>query len=227
MTSPPIRVLLADDHAVVREGYRSLLQGQADMCVVAEAKDGDGAYRLFRKFAPDVVVMDLSMQGCGLEAMARIRQVSPTTGMLVFTMHLNATFAVQAFRAGASGYVTKSSPPQMLIAAVRDVFAGRPALSPDIAAELAYERAGSEPSVLQQLSPREFEILRLRMDLHSIDQISESLHISPKTVANLYYQLKAKLGASSDIELVHMALRAGLVKPLDSESVQEKPRAGG
>ncbi|HEX4597997.1 MAG TPA: response regulator transcription factor [Burkholderiaceae bacterium] len=215
MTSPQIRVLLADDHAVVREGYRSLLQGQADMCVVAEAKDGDGAYRLSRKFAPDVVVMDLSMQGGGgLEAMARIRQVSPTTGMLVFTMHLNASFAVQAFRAGASGYVTKSSPPQMLIQAVRDVCAGRPALSPDIAAELAYERAGSERSLLQQLSPREFEVLRLRMDLHSIDEISESLHISPKTVANLYYQLKAKLGAPSDIELVHMALRAGLVKPL-------------
>jgi two-component system, NarL family, invasion response regulator UvrY len=215
MTSPQIRVLLADDHAVVREGYRSLLQGQADLCVVAEAQDGDGAYRLFRKFTPDVVVMDLSMQGAGgLEAMARIRQVSPTTGMLVFTMHLNATFAVQAFRAGASGYVTKSSPPQMLIQAVRDVFAGRPAVSPDIAAELAYERAGSEQSPLQQLSPREFEVLRLRMDLHSIDEISHSLHISPKTVANLYYQLKAKLGAPSDIELVHIALRAGLVRPL-------------
>jgi two-component system invasion response regulator UvrY len=215
MTSLQIRVLLADDHAVVRQGYRSLLQGQADMNVVAEAQDGDGAYRLFRAFMPDVVVMDLSMQTSGgLEAMARIRQVSPKTGMLVFTMHLNATFAVQAFRAGACGYVTKSSPPQMLIQAVRDVFAGRPALSPDIAAELAYERAGSEPSLLQQLSPREFEVLRLRMDLHSIDEISESLHISPKTVANLYYQLKAKLGAPSDIELVHLALRAGLVKPL-------------
>lgn len=217
MTSARIRVLLADDHAVVREGYRSLLQGQADICVVAEAQNGDEAYLLFRKLAPDVVVMDLSMQGgSGLETMARIRQVSPKVGMLVFTMHLNATFAVQAFRAGASGFVTKSSPPQMLIQAVRDVFAGRPALSPDIATELACERAGLERSTLEQLSPREFEILRLRMDLHSIDEISESLHVSPKTVANLYYQLKAKLGASSDIELVHIALRAGLVRPLSA-----------
>ena len=215
MTPAQIRVLLADDHAVVREGYRSLLQGQADMCVVAEAQDGDQAYRLFRRLEPDVVVMDLAMQGCGgLQAIARIRQVSPKANLLVFTMHLNATFAVQAFRAGASGYVTKSSPPQMLIQAVRDVFSGRPALSPDIAAELACERAGSERSVLQELSPREFEILRLRMDLRSIEDIAASLHISPKTVANVYYQLKAKLGASSDIELVHMALRAGLVKPL-------------
>jgi DNA-binding NarL/FixJ family response regulator len=217
MTAPQIRVLLVDDHAVVREGYRSLLQGQTDICVVAEAQEGGEAYRLSRRLEPDVVIMDLAMQGCGgLEAIARIRQVAPKTSMLVFTMHLNATFAVQAFRAGASGYVTKSSPPQMLIQAVRDVFSGRPAVSPDIAAELAYERAGSERSVLEQLSPREFEILRLRMDLHSIDQISESLHISPKTVANIYYQLKARLGVSSDIELVHLALRAGLVKPLNA-----------
>lgn len=215
MTSAQIRVLLADDHAVVRQGYRALLEGQEDMRVVAEAQDGDDAYRLFRELVPDVVVMDLSMQGGGgLEAMARIRQVSLKAGILVFTMHLNATFAVQTFRAGASGYVTKSSPPRMLVQAVRDVFAGRPALSPDIAAELAYERAASERSPLDQLSPREFEILRLRMDLYSIDEISESLHISPKTVANLYYQLKTKLGAASDIELVHIALRAGLVNPL-------------
>jgi DNA-binding NarL/FixJ family response regulator len=216
MTPAQIRVLLADDHAVVREGYRSLLQGQTDMCVVAEAQEGDEAYRLARRLRPDVVIMDLAMRGCGgLEAMARIRQVLPGSAMLVFTMHLNAAFAVQAFRAGASGYVTKSSPPQMLIQAVRDVYAGRPAVSPDIAAELAYERAGPERSLLEQLSPREFEVLRLRMDLQSIDEVSESLHISPKTVANIYYQLKAKLGAASDIELVHIALRAGLVKPLN------------
>jgi two-component system, NarL family, invasion response regulator UvrY len=129
-------------------------------------------------------------------------------------MHLSATFAVQAFRAGAGGYVTKSSPPQMLVQAVRDVFAGRPALSPNIAGELARERATSGGSALEQLTPREFEILRLRMDLRSIDEISESLHVSPKTVANTYYQLKAKLGAGSDIELMHLALRAGLVRPL-------------
>jgi len=215
MTPGPIRVLLADDHAVVREGYRSLLQGQPDIRVVAEAQSGDEAYRLFRRHEPDVIVVDLSMQGGGgLEAIARIRQVAPQARILVFTMHLNATFAVQAFRAGATGYVTKSSPPQMLVQAVRDVRDERPALSPDIAGELARERAASERSALEQLTPREFEILCLRMDLRSIDEISESLHVSPKTVANAYYQLKAKLGAGSDIELVHLALRAGLVKPL-------------
>ncbi len=215
MTPAPIRVMLADDHAVVREGYRSLLQGQPDIAVVAEAQSADEAYVLFRKCAPDVVVMDLSMQGSGgLHAIGRIRQVDPASRLLVFTMHLNATFAVQAFRAGAAGYVTKSSPPQMLVQAVRDVFSGRPALSPDIAAELAREHAGSERSALEQLTPREFEILRLRMDLRSIDEISESLHLSSKTVANVYYQIKAKLGTASDIELMHLALRAGLVRPL-------------
>jgi DNA-binding NarL/FixJ family response regulator len=215
MKSPTIRVLLADDHAVVREGYRSLLQCQSDIVVVAEAPNGIEAYLAFRRCAPDVVVVDLSMQnGGGLEAIARIRQVAPQARILVFTMHLNAAFAVQAFRAGAAGYVTKSSQPQMLVQAVRDVFAGRPALSPDIAGELARERATAERSAFEQLTPREFEILRLRMDLQSIDEISESLHVSPKTVANAYYQVKAKLGASSDIELMHLALRAGLVRPL-------------
>jgi two-component system invasion response regulator UvrY len=215
MTSAQIRVLLADDHAVVREGYRSLLQGQPDMCLVAEAQSGNEAYLLFRRFSPDVVVIDLSMHsGGGLEAIARIRQVAAQARVLVFTMHLNAAFAVQAFRAGAAGYVTKSSPPQMLVQAVRDVFAGRPALSPDIAEELARERAAPERSALERLTPREFEILRLRMDLRSIDEISESLHLSSKTVANVYYQLKAKLGAGSDLELMHLALRAGLVRPL-------------
>ena len=215
MSAVPIRVLLADDHAVVREGYRSLLQSQSDIVVVAEAQSGDEAYQLYRRHTPDVVVLDLSMHGGGgLEAISRIRQVAPQARTLVFTMHLNTAFAMQAFRAGASGYVTKSSPPQMLVQAVRDVRDGKPALSPDIAQELARERSMAGGSPLEQLTPREFEILRMRMDLQSVDDISESLHLSPKTVANVYYQLKAKLGVSSDIELVHLALRAGLVRPL-------------
>jgi two-component system invasion response regulator UvrY len=215
VTAVRIRVLLADDHAVVREGYRALLQSQADIQVVAEAQDGDEAYRCYREFAPDVVVVDLSMQGRGgLDAMARIRQFDPKARLLVFTMHLNASFAMQAFRAGATGYVTKTSPAQMLAQAVRDVFAGRHAISPDVNRELALQCLDPERTALQQLTPREFEILRMRMSLRSVDEIADALHISPKTVSNVYYQVKAKLGVESDIELVHIALRAGLLEPL-------------
>ena len=210
-----LRVLLVDDHAVVREGYRSLLQGQADIQVVAEAQTSDEAYAKYQAMSPDVVVVDLSLQGSGgLQVIGRIRQFDPGARLLVFTMHLSTMFAVQAFRAGATGYVTKSSPPQMLVQAVRDVRAGRTAISPDIASALARERTSSEGSQLDRVSPREFEILRMRLQLLSIEQISESLHLSPKTVANLYYQAKAKLGVQSDIELVLLALRTGLVRPL-------------
>jgi DNA-binding NarL/FixJ family response regulator len=210
-----LRVLLVDDHAIVREGYRSLLQGQDDIQVVAEAQTSDEAYAKFQALLPDVVVVDLSLQGSGgLEVISRIRQFDPAARLLVFTMHLNTIFAVQAFRAGATGYVTKSSPPQMLVQAVRDARAGRAAISPDIASALARERTSPEASQLDRLSPREFEILRLRLQLMSMEQIAESLHVSAKTVGNLYYQTKAKLGVQSDIELVLLAIRAGLVRPL-------------
>ncbi len=215
MTQRPIRVLLADDHAVVREGYRALLQSQPDIQVVAEAVDGDEAYALYRQHGPDVAVVDLSMHGRGgLEAMARIRQADPHARLLVFTMHLNASFALQAFRAGATGYVTKTSPAGMLVQAVRDVFAGRPAISPDISRELALQSLDPDGSAIRQLTPREFEIVRMRMALQSIEQIANALHVSPKTVSNTWYQAKAKLGVESDIEMVHVALRAGLIEPL-------------
>jgi two-component system invasion response regulator UvrY len=210
-----LRVLLADDHAVVREGYRSLLAAQPDITVVGEAQDAEEAYAKYRSEGADVVVIDLSMQGAGgLEAIKRIRRFDTEAKLLVFTMHLNTIFAMQAFRAGAAGYVTKSSPPQMLVQAVRDVYAGRQAISPDIAMQLARERTSEERSQLDALTPREFEILRMRMETMSVDEIAAKLHLSRKTVANLYYQVKAKLEVQSDVELVLLALRAGLVRTL-------------
>lgn len=205
------RIMLVDDHAVVREGYRALLDRQPGLTVVAEAGEGAEAYRLFKQARPDLVVMDLSLPGFGgVEAIRRIRQWDATARILVFTMHQNAAFAVQAIRAGALGYVTKSSPPEVLIGAVRDVLAGRMALSPDIDHELALSRLKETPSVAEVLSPREFEVLRLLLADKGTDDIAETLNLSPKTVANIRSQIRAKLGVQSDIALALLALRQGI-----------------
>lgn len=205
------RVMLVDDHAVVREGYRALLDRQPGLSVVAEAGEGAEAYRLFKQAQPDLVVMDLSMPGLGgVEAIRRIRQWDAAARILVFTMHQNAAFAVQAIRAGALGYVTKSSPPEVLIDAVRAVLAGRMALSPDIDHELALSRLKETPAAVDVLSPREFEVLRLLLADKGTDDIAETLHLSPKTVANIRSMIRAKLGVQSDIALALLALRQGI-----------------
>jgi DNA-binding NarL/FixJ family response regulator len=204
--------MLVDDHAIVREGYRTLLQKQPGLRIVAEACDGAEAYRMFKETRPALVIMDLTMPGLGgIEAIKRIRQWDPTARILVFTMHQNATYAVQAIRAGARGYVTKSSPPDVLVGAVFDVLKGRTALSPDIDHELALSRLGDEPSAIDALTPREFETLRMLLAERTTEQIAETLHVSPKTVANTRYLIRSKLGVGSDIELVRLALRQNIL----------------
>lgn len=206
------RVMLADDHAIVREGYRSLLQKQDHLRVVAEAADGAEAYRVYKEARPDLVIMDVSMPGIGgVEAIRRIRQWDGSARILVFTMHQSAAYAVQAIKAGARGFVTKSSPPDALLRAIGEVMAGRIALSPDIDHELAINRLAGEPSAIDTLSPREFEILRMLLAEKTVDDIAETLHISVKTAANTRYLIRAKLGVGSDIELVRLALRQRII----------------
>lgn len=212
MTAARAKIMLVDDHAIVREGYRSLLQKQPGLEVVAEADDGAQAYLLYKETGPDLVIMDLSLPGVGgIEAVRRIRQWDPAARLLVFTMHENAAYAVQAIRAGAKGYVTKSSPPQALVAAVFDVLRGRTVLSPDISHALALDRLAGAPAAADLLTPREFEILRLMLAERSSDDIAGILHVSSKTVANTRSLIKSKLGVGSDIELVRLALRQGLL----------------
>jgi len=206
------KIMLVDDHAIVREGYRSILQKQPRLRVVAEASDGAEAYRLFKDTRPDLVIMDLTMPGVGgIEGIRRIRQWDPAARILVFTMHQNAAFAVQAIHAGASGYVTKMSPPETLLRAVFDVLDGRIALSPDIDHELALNRLANETAAADVLTAREFEVLRMLLAERTTEEIANLLHISPKTVANLRYLIKSKLGVNSDIELVRLALRQGIL----------------
>ncbi|HVJ42957.1 MAG TPA: response regulator transcription factor [Dongiaceae bacterium] len=206
------KIMLVDDHAIVREGYRSIFQKQPRLRIVAEAGDGDEAYRLFKETSPDLVIMDLTMPGVsGIEGIRRIRQWDHDARVLVFTMHQNAAFALQAIRAGARGYITKMSPPEALVHAVFDVLDGKIALSPDIDHELALSRIVDETVAADILTAREFEVLRMLLAERTTEEIATMLYLSPKTVANLRYLIKNKLGVNSDIELVRLALRQGIL----------------
>ncbi|HML28020.1 MAG TPA: response regulator transcription factor [Hyphomicrobium sp.] len=207
-----IRVLLIDDHAVVREGYRRLIEKHADIEVVAEAADAMSAYSAFKTSKPDVVIADISMPGRGgIDLVRQIRQLDPHARILMFTMHADATYAQQTFRAGARGYITKSSPPDVLVSAIRTVYIGKTALCDEINRIIAASRLTEDVSPIDALSPREFEILRMILDAKSTDEIASAFNLSPKTIANHHYTIKSKLGAHSDIELVYLCMKHGLV----------------
>jgi DNA-binding NarL/FixJ family response regulator len=208
-----VSILLVDDHPVVREGYRRLLERQPGYIVVAEAGDAAGAYRAYRETKPDLVIMDLSLPGAGgLEAVRHIRQWDRRARILVFTMHSSAAFALKAFETGASGYVTKGSDAAELLRAVAAVASGRRSISDDIAREIAAERLGGGRSLVDELGSRETEILRLVALGLTTEEIANALCLSPKTVQNYTYQIKSKIGARTDAHLVWLAIGAGLVK---------------
>lgn len=212
-----IRVLLVDDHAVVREGYRRLLEMHRDIAVVAEAADAASGYKAFKDAEPNVVVVDISMPGRGgIDLVRQIRQRNSEARILIFTMHASATYAQQAFNAGARGYVTKSSPPDVLVGAIRSVYAGRLALCAEINEVFTTSRLCGESSALDELAPREFEVLRMILAAKPTDEIASAFNLSPKTIANYHYEIKLKLGVRSDIELVYFCMRHGLVKSVEA-----------
>jgi len=208
-----ISILLVDDHAIVREGYRALLAKQPGLKVIAEASDSSQAYQLFKEYQPDLVITDISLPGSsGLELIAHIKQRQNDAKILVFSMHQNSRFAKQAIDAGALGYISKSSAPEELLRAIGEVYAGRHVLSADIAHALALEKLGSERNALETLTLREFEILRLLVGGCSNDHIAKTLNISPKTVGNYHYLIKRKLGVASDIELTRLAIKLNILE---------------
>lgn len=206
------RLLLVDDHAVVREGYRRLLESRPDLTIVGEAATAREAFDQYRLLAPDVLVLDLGLPDMGgVELIRRLVQRDAGARILVFTMHREPIFATQSLRAGALGYVTKSSLPDVLLAAVYQVAARRQVISPDIAPDLALALLAQSSEPLAELSPREFEIMRLLLDGISSEDIGTRLSITAKTVQNCHYQIKVKLGVRSDIELTRLALKLGLI----------------
>jgi len=201
------RVMLVDDHAVVRAGYRRLLEDEPGFVVVAEHGDADAAYlALGRQPRPaaDVMVLDLSMPGgSGLDMLRRARVRWPSLRVLVFSMHDSQAMVMQALKAGAAGFVTKSSEPASLIAALRRVARGETGvLSPDIAG------AGVAPTAElphQLLSVREFDVLRGLVEGLGVEQIAARLHLSPKTVSNYQTQIRQRLGVTTAVELLRYA----------------------
>ena len=210
----PISVLLVDDHAVVREGYRRLLEERGNIKVVAEAANAREAYERFCEVTPLVVVMDISLPGIsGIETMHRILAREAQTRVLIFSMHADAIFATRALKSGAAGYVTKASAPNVLVEAVHTIAQGKPYLSADIAQTLALRTIAQEPSASDSLSQREFEVLRLLAQGHSVRDIADILRINVKTVANHQSAIKQKLGVDSPMQLITMAERLGLRSP--------------
>lgn len=211
MTS--ISILLVDDHPVVREGYRRLLEREPGFRVTAEAEDAAKAYQAYKAVKPNVVVMDLTLEGAsGLEALRHIREWDKDAKILIFSMHQGSAYALKAFEAGASGYITKSSAPGELIRAVEAVARGGRVLSEDISKAIAADRLSGAGQIIEDLSARETEILRLLASGKSSEEIAELLNLSHKTVRNHHYAIKSKIGARNDAHLVWLAISCGLVE---------------
>ena len=206
-----ISILLADDHPVVRQGYRRVLEHQRNFRVVAEADDAASAYSAFKQHSPDVVILDISMPGAsGLEAIRNIKSRDSRARILVFSMHTEALLVKAAFDAGAGGYVTKSNEPAVLIRAIHSVARGEIAMSDDIARVLAEESLAPSRSTLAHLGEREVEILRQFAAGFTKEQIASNLNLSVKTVQNYHYVIKAKTGMRTDAQLVRLAAEWGL-----------------
>lgn len=216
----PIRILLADDHALVREGLRLILASQPDLAVVGEAATGREAVRQVRALRPDVVLMDLTMpDGGGLEATETIKREVPATQVLVLTMHDSQEYFFRLLQAGASGYVVKGAGKADLLAAVRAVAAGGVYLYPTLAKRLVGDylrraNRGEEEDAAAKLTEREREVLQLLAEGLTGREIAERLVLSPATVERHRANLMGKLGLHHRAELIRYAVRRGLI-PLD------------
>jgi len=214
MSERTIDVMLVDDHAVVRMGFRLLLQGTADIRVRAEASSGEEAVRGFAELHPDVVVMDISMPGIGgLEAIGRILAREPQAKILVLSAHEDVMHARRVLKAGAVGYLTKRSAAEELIQAIRQVAQGRTYLEPVIAQQLAVQQLAGQKSPVDMLSEKEFKVFLALARGQSVQEIADIMSLSPRTIGTHLYNIKQKLGASNSAELAIIAIRSGLMEP--------------
>jgi two-component system invasion response regulator UvrY len=212
MSTNIIKIMLADDHDVVRSGLRRLLENKTGLEVVAEAASGEQAYQNYGTTSIDVVVMDLSIPGMGgLEASRRIITRYPTARILIFSMLENTAFISQALKVGVKGYVSKTGAASEIANAVLAIAKGNTYLSADIAHKIAQQSLAGEDDPLRQLSAREFEIFRLVAEGLSAEAIADMLKISHKTVSNYHTMIKRKLGVDTPIEMVRLAIRHGAI----------------
>lgn len=209
-----IRVMLVDDHAVVRTGFRLLLQAQTEVCVVAEAESGEVACQRYLELTPDVVVLDLAMPGMGgLEALRRIRSHHPQARVLALSAHDDPMHARRALREGALGFLSKRSAPEALIEAVTTVGAGRRYIDVALAQKLALaDLDGGSKSPIEKLSEREFEVFVRLARGETVQRIAEDLRLSASTVGTHLYNIKQKLEVVNQSELTLLAIRHGLIE---------------
>jgi DNA-binding NarL/FixJ family response regulator len=206
-------IVLVDDHAVVRAGVRRLLEQEPLFEVIGEAESGEKAYQIFGELKPDVMVMDLSMPGMGgLESIRRILMRYEKAKILVLSMHEDLSFANQALKLGAKGYLTKNTLADDLVKSIETVTQGDVFLSDEIAKKMAMQSILGNQDPVHELSAREFEIFRLLAEGLDIDAIASTLNISSKTVSNYQTMIKQKLNINTPIELIRYAIKVGVIK---------------
>jgi two-component system, NarL family, invasion response regulator UvrY len=208
-----LRVLIADDHAVVRRGLRQVLADESDIKVVGEAHNSQELLALARRNACDLIVLDISMPGRnGLDALRDLRKEFPKTAILVLSMHPEDQYAVQAFRAGASGYLTKESAPEELVLAIRKVVRGGRYVSTALAEKLALDLSANRVGALHEmLSAREFQILCMIGSGKSVSEIADELALSVKTIGTYRARILEKMAMKNNAELIRYAIQNRLV----------------
>jgi len=216
-----IRVVLADDHTIVREGLKQLLSSTPDISVVGEAVDGFEALQRVRELDFDVLVLDLSMPGkSGMDLIKQSRSERPGVRIVVLSMHQEHQYAVRAIRAGASGYLTKESASAQLVSAIRKVAAGGAFISAEVAERLAHEAHGVQPEAAHsRLSDREYEVLRLLVSGQSLTAIATRLNLSVKTISTHKARLMQKIGVDNQADLIRYAIAQGI----DADPEAERP----
>ncbi|MEY3651565.1 MAG: Response regulator UvrY [Pseudomonadota bacterium] len=212
--STPIKVLLVDDHAVVRMGFKMLLESADDIKVVAEAESGEQGIKFYVEHQPDVVVMDITMPGIGgLEAIDRIMAKDNSAKILVLSAHEDSVHPKRVLNAGAMGYLTKRSAAEELIKAIRMVAARKMYLEANIAQQMAIQQLNGEKNPVDVLSDREFEVFMSLAKGQTTNEIADILSLSPRTVGTHLYNIKQKLNANNSAEIALIAMRSGLIDP--------------
>jgi len=212
--SEPMRVVIADDHGIVRSGVRMLLERQSDIQVIGEASDGAEARDMVIREKPDLAILDVKMPKLtGLQATREIREQVPEVSVLILSMYDDDRYLFEALKAGASGYVLKTQADADLMAAVRAVEKGEPFLTPAAQRALIKDVLGEGAERSDDLTPREQEVVKLVAEAHTNKEIAEILHLSEKTVENHRSNAMRKLGMRDRVELVRYAIRKGLIEP--------------
>lgn len=209
-----IRVLIADDHALVRTGFRLLLEGASEIKVIGEAESGEQAYTMYGNLLPDVLMIDIAMPGIGgIEAIKKVIARHHEAKVLALSAHEDLSHPRRVLQAGAMGYLSKRQAPEVLIDAIRSVAQGRMVIDPEVAQRMAMADVSGEGNPLAGLSEREFEVFKKLALGQSVAQIAKTLNLSPSTVGTHLYNVKQKLGMSNQAEMTLLAVRNKVIEP--------------